>query len=196
MGCGRRDMTQRVILITVLLMGSLIPCQTSSLELKRETFRASSGDRLSLELPSGWKVDTQIGAGLAINTLRMVNSEATGVLLLSAIPGKESAGETLEELEQIVVSSARLQMQDSVEREVRTLSFNSKTAFGVYATLTDSRKPGSKLPPGEYRFSTTFVLNCSKRIVTATFLSNEEPFESVELAILILKTLRREEGQS
>lgn len=196
MGCGFRDMTQRALLISIFLIGSLVPCQTSTLELRRETFRASSGDRFSLDLPSGWKVDTQIGAGLAINTLRMVNTEATGVLLLSAIPGRESAGEKLEELEQILVSSARLQMQDSVERQVRAMSFNSKTAFGVYATLTDSRKPGSKLPLGEYRFSTTFVLNCSKRIVTVTFLSNEEPFESVELAILILKTLRREEDQS
>ncbi|MBI1840978.1 MAG: hypothetical protein HYR88_09035 [Verrucomicrobia bacterium] len=189
-------MNSRAFFTTILLLGSLLPCETSTLQLKRETFRASGGDRFTLELPSGWQVDAQIRAGLPINTLRMVNSEGTCVLMISAIPGKESTGESMEELELILARSARSLAQDSVERQVRAMTFSSKTAFGVYATLTDSRRLGQKPAPGEFRFSTTFALNCSQRIVIATFLSNEEPFESVELAIMILKTLQREEGQS
>ena len=180
----------------ILLPSSFLFSAPPSPQLKHEVFRASSGDRFSLELPSAWSVDTQVGAGLGINTLRILNTEGTGVLMISAIPGKESAAETLDQLEQILRTSVRALAEDSVEHEVRTLSFSSKTSFGVYATLTDSRRLGQKLGTGEYRFSTTFVLNCSKRIVTVTFLNNEEPFDSVELVIMILKTLQREEGHS
>lgn len=167
-----------------------------SAPLKKETFRVEGGDRFSIELPPEWKVDTQVSAGAPVETLRVVSTEGTSILMLSVMPSLSTPGDSLAELEQILVSGSRRIARDSVEKSVRPLSFSSPFATGVYATFTDARYVNAEPPKGEYRFSTTFILSCSRRVVTATFLSAESSQDVLELVVLILKTLRKEVIQS
>lgn len=167
-----------------------------SAPLKKEVFRVEGGERFSIELPPEWKVDTQVAAGAPIETLRVVSTEGTSILMLSVMPSVSTVGDSLAELEQILVSGSRRMARDSVEKAVRPLSFRSPYATGVYATFTDARYVNVEPPKGEYRFSTTFILSCSRRVVTATFLSAESSQDVLELVVLILKTLRKEVVQS
>ncbi len=170
----------------------LLSASVTGAELKKQSFQVTGGDQFLIELPPGWKVDTQISPGAIVDTVRMVSTEGTAILMVSVMPSTLTSVESLAELEQILVATSRRQALDSREQRVQSLSFSSPHALGVYATFTDSRYARAEPAKGEFRSSTTFILTSARRVVTATFLSNEQGADALELAILILKTLRRE----
>ncbi|HAM70864.1 MAG TPA: hypothetical protein DCM86_04395 [Verrucomicrobiales bacterium] len=180
----------------ILPLIPLLPLGLVGGELGKETFRIASGETFSVEHPSTWRSEVQLTEGLPINTLRLTNRDASSLLLISVMPGKAAGSlESMDDLEQMLLNGTRSLADSSKEKQVHPLSFKSQYAYGVYATLTDARFAGTaETPPrGSYRYSATFILNCASQAVTATFLTNEEIVESTDLAVMILRTLHKEE---
>jgi hypothetical protein len=168
-------------------------------ELGRETLKLPTGEAFTVEHPSGWKSESSVSdaASPGDATLRLSNRDGTAVLLISVLPGQRGATiDNMDELEQLLATGTRGLLKDSVQKSILPLSFKSPHAYGVYATLTDARYASSDQPPpkGVYRHSATFVLNCESQAVTATFLTNEAITEAADLAIMILKTLKKDGG--
>ena len=168
-------------------------------DLGRETLKLPTGETFTVEHPSGWRSEAgpTDAAPPGDATLRLTNRDGTAVLLISVMPGQRGAAiDSMDELEQLLATGTRGLVKDAVQKEILPLSFKSQHAYGVYATLTDARYASAGQPPpkGAYRHSATFVLNCESQAVTATFLTNEAITEAADLAIMILKTLKRENG--
>ena len=184
----------RSCVFPLLVALSLLAVKVRSADLEKQCFKVSNGDRFSIQAPSGRKGEANPPDGAPASTFRLVNSESTSILLISVIPSKPGGDlENMDDLEKLLILGTKPSVRNSEEGKLYPLSFKSGHAYGVYATLTDSRFAPPAVPAkGEYRHSATFILNCSHRAVVATFLTNEERAASVDLSILILKTLRVE----
>ena len=161
-------------------------------ELRTEFFKTATGEEFCLELPSGWKAENDLSAGSAISTLRLINSDGTSLLLISVVPVPSGVAiDSPEDLEQMLIKGTPNTPNATEPRKLNVIPFQSRYGFGLYASSLDTRYATETPPKGHFRFSTTFVLNCQSNAVTATFLSNEEPVDSVDLAVMLLKNLRK-----
>ena len=114
------------------------------------------------------------------------------MLMVSLIPAKPNAPvERVEDLEKILINGTKPMLKSAVEKQINSQSFRSEHCIGVYATLTDARFVDKAPTPGEYRYSATCILTFPGYLVTATFLTQEDITQSVDLAVLLLKTLRK-----
>ncbi len=166
-----------------------------SAEFEKESFKVANGDRFSVQHPSGWKTEPNPAGGTPTGTFRLVDSESASILLISAIPSKPGANlDSMDDLESLLILGTKPMVRDSVEKKLSPLSFKSDHSYGVYVALTDGRFMPPAVPPkGEYLHTATFILNCSHRAVVATFLTNQERSASIDLSIMILKTLLLED---
>lgn len=188
----RRKLFLTYSLLPLLMLPFLIGGPVSTSDLTKEVFQSAKGENFTIEYPRGWKAQKQTAADIPIATLRLVNPEETSVLMVSLIPAKPNAPvERVEDLEKILINGTKPMLKSAVEKQINSQSFRSEHCIGVYATLTDARFVDKAPTPGEYRYSATFILTFPGYLVTATFLTQEDITQSVDLAVLLLKTLRK-----
>lgn len=179
-------------LVPLLVLPFLISASLPTSDLAKETLKSTRGDQFTIEYPREWKTEKQSAPDMPIVTLRLINPAESSLLLVSLIPSKTNAVvDKVEDLERILINGTKPMVKDSVEKAVRTQTFRSDYCFGVYTLLTDSRYVEQNPPRGEYRYSATFILAYPGYVVTATFLTQDDITESVDLAVLLLKTLRK-----
>lgn len=188
----RRKLFLSYSLLPLLMLPFLLAGPLSPSDLTKESFQTAKGENFSIEYPKGWKSQRQTTPDVPIVTLRLVNPEESTLLMVSLIPAKPNAAlDRVEDLEKILINGTKPMLKNAVEKQVNSQSFRSDHCIGVYATLTDARFVEKPPSLGEYRYSATFILSYPGYLVTATFLTQEDIAQSVDLAVLLLKTLRK-----
>lgn len=183
-----------ILPLFLALLASVIPASAKAAEasgLRTDSFKTSGGEEFLIDLPVGWKSVAQGGASSQDPQIKLTSGEGTSTILVTVLPVQPGARiEGPDDLEKLLLSGVQATSPDGGDRKLNMLTFRSREGFGVYASVMDPRYATQAPPQGRFRFTTTFILNCRERVVTATFLCNEEPFDSVDLAVMVLKTLR------
>ena len=92
----------RSCIVPLLTALSLLAVTVGGAELEKQCFKVSTGDRFTIQHPSGWKCEANPPDGAPTSTFRLVNSESTSILLISVIPSKPGGDlENMDDLEKL-----------------------------------------------------------------------------------------------
>lgn len=147
------------------------------------------GAHIALEIPSTWQATAEAGGPFV--TVRISPADQGDfVLLLTAIPVlPESPVATREGVRDAVLELGHSKLHTAVQDDIELIEISSADAVGYFYHLTD-RAPGEG--PGHYPEAHQGILLLGEYGISFTLLTHTEDFETLELALGVLKTLQLE----
>lgn len=180
----------KAFLAAVATFGMLLSLGASA---KEYVFPKMSAGKVLADIPTDWSGTAPPVAMPEATTSRFTPASSPDrvvlVTVMQVIPGSPFANTSREGIEKLVATSAGQAATQSEEGSLKVENFSSETVFGAYFSATD-RAP----PPGEYKYMTQGVASFGNLAVNFTALSHDDPDETKDVLLGILKSLKMASG--
>lgn len=171
----------RRLLLALAMMLCVLPAQAADVRIP-----IPGGETLVLPMPAGWKHAMQRGP---MPTVSLSADGAVFQVLVSALvrPDGSMAAADVQSLRRQVDSGVQNALPQAVEKSLPLQELRGGQVQGSYFSATD-RAP----KPGEFKYMTQGAMSVAGLPVAFTILSNGAPEVSVEPALRMLQSARRE----
>jgi len=156
--------------------------------------------KVRLTFPNGWQESSERVTQLGIPVQRFQFHPADGAgfaILLEIIPVDMDKARELDTREALA-RPGKMELSNSVEKELNIQDFKGEEATGSYFTLTDKKLADTaQPPPGEFKYVTQGCAKLEDLILSFRVVSNQPAGEEKTAALEMIKTvcLVRQTGQ-
>lgn len=149
-------------------------------------------DELVMDLPAGWRGQFRRPRPDLPPTISITapNAGSFQMLVTPMWPMGSAMAPTAAELREVVSGAAEKARSQAIEPELKIMELAAPGKSGYYFSATD-RQP----EPGGYKYLTQGALGLNELRVTFTILVNGEPAEPTNMALELLRSMRRSTAQ-
>jgi len=152
-----------------------------------KTVTIFEGRQIEIPVPEGWSFQTKLDEERGVQTVELADPKKEVQLDVSFLPDPDGEMSTRKALEEQAKRIFVFYLSQSVEREMKLVSFEAAGGIGVSTTFTDRKLDPKHVPEGEKLMSTTGLRSWKGVYLIFTLLSDSKDSAAYRSALEIVQ---------